>query len=196
VLSRARQRGFSIIEVMVTVSIIGILMALAAPSAANWIQNTQLRNSADSVLRGIQMARLEALKRNTVIGFELQDANSTAWRVCIYDVINNICSTTQPDIASKSASEGSPNARVATEIAPTPVTGGLAAGTAVPAIVAFDAFGRFAATAPNNFTRVDVRNPTMDPAFERRLVIMLSVGGQVRMCDPLLPKATNPQGCV
>jgi type IV fimbrial biogenesis protein FimT len=196
VLSRIRQRGFSIIEIMVTVSIIGILMALAAPSAANWIQNTQLRNSADSVLRGIQMARLEALKRNMVIGFELQDANSTAWRVCIYDTVNNQCSTTQPDIHAKSASEGSPNARLATEIAPTPLTSALSPGDGMPAIVAFDAFGRFAPTAPNNFTRVDVRNPTMDPNFERRLVIVLAVGGQVRMCDPLLPKATNPQGCV
>lgn len=195
-LSRIRQRGFSIIEIMVTVSIIGILMALAAPSAANWIQNTQLRNSADSVLRGIQMARLEALKRNMVIGFELQDPNTTAWRVCIYDVIGNQCSTTQPNIHAKSASEGSPNARLATETVLSAVTAPLAPGVGMPAIVAFDAFGRFAATAPNNIVRVDVRNPAMDPNFERRLVILLTVGGQVRMCDPLLPKATNPQGCV
>ena len=181
---------------MVVVSIIGILMALAAPSAANWIQNTQLRNSADSVLRGIQMARLEALKRNQVIGFELQDANSTAWRVCIYDVIANQCSIVQPDIHAKSASEGSPNSRLATETVLSPVTAGLSAGSGVPAMVAFDAFGRFATTAPNNFVRVDVRNPAMDPNFERRLVILLTVGGQVRMCDPALPKATNPQGCV
>jgi hypothetical protein len=62
--------------------------------------------------------------------------------------------------------------------------------------VAFDPFGRLAATAPNNFVRVDVRNPIMDPNFERRLVILIAVGGQIRMCDPLLPKATNPQGCV
>ena len=195
-MSGLRQRGFSIIELLITVSIIAILMALAAPSAGNWIQNTQLRNAAESVASGINMARLEALKRNQVIGFELSDANSTAWRVCIYDVVNNVCNIAQPDIHVKGASEGGVNARVGAETVLTGLLTALPVGDGVPGMVAFDAFGRLATTAPNNIIRVDVRNPIMDPAEERRLVILIAVGGQVRMCDPLLPKATNPQGCV
>lgn len=171
-------------------------MALAAPSAGTWIQNTQLRNAAESVASGINMARLEALKRNQVIGFELSDANSTAWRVCIYDVLANACNIAQPDLHVKAATEGGVNARVGAETVLSGLLTALPVGAGVPGMVAFDAFGRLATTAPANIIRVDVRNPVMDPLEERRLVILIAVGGQVRMCDPMLPKATNPQGCV
>lgn len=195
-LSRPRSRGMSIIEVMVTVSIVGLLMALAAPAAGVWIQNTQLRNAAESVLNGIQLARLEALKRNTTIGFELSDPNTTAWRVCIWDLVSNACSTTVANLHIKSASEGSPNARVGIETVLSTVVSPLDPGEGLPATITFDAFGRFAPSAPANIVRVDARNPVMDPADERRLVILVNVGGQVRMCDPKLSKAVNPQGCI
>jgi type IV fimbrial biogenesis protein FimT len=41
-----------------------------------------------------------------------------------------------------------------------------------------------------------VRNTSVDPAEERRLVILIAPGGQVRLCDPRLALANNPQGCV
>jgi type IV fimbrial biogenesis protein FimT len=140
------------------------------------------------------MARIEALKRNTTVAFQLTDAGNTAWRVCLYDVINNVCSAAA-DLHNKSASEGSPNAKAGSELVLSATGTALAAGAGLPATVAFDPFGRMAATAPSNFVRVDVRNTTLAAADERRLVILVSVGGQVRMCDPKLPLATNPQGC-
>jgi type IV fimbrial biogenesis protein FimT len=195
-IQRSRQLGVSIIEIMIGVSIVGILLALAAPSATAWIQNAQLRNAAESILRGVQQARIEALKRNTNVGFMLTDTASTAWRICLYDPINNVCFAAQPDLYNKSASEGSPNATAGAQTVLTVTTTALATGAGLPASVVFDPFGRLAATAPNNIVRVDVRNTTLAATVERRLVILITVGGQVRMCDPNLPLATNPQGCV
>ncbi len=192
---RSRQLGISIIEVMIGVSIIGILLALAAPTATVWIQNTQVRTAAEAILRGVQQARIEALKRNTNVGFQLTDASSTAWRICLYDPINNICYAAQPDLYTKAASEGSQNATVGTQTVLTSTTTALGSGVGMPATAVFDSFGRLASTAPNNIVRVDVRNTTLAAASERRLVILITVGGQVRMCDPKLPLATNPQGC-
>ena len=106
-LSRRLQAGITLIEVLIAVAIVGLLLAFAAPSATVWIQNTQLRNSAESVLNGIQMARLEALKRNTNVSFQLTDANSTAWRVCLYDLAADDCQATATVIASKPATEPS-----------------------------------------------------------------------------------------
>jgi type IV fimbrial biogenesis protein FimT len=71
----------------------------------------------------------------------------------------------------------------------------MAVGTNVPGGTAFDYYGRLAVTAPNNVMRIDVRNPTLAAADERRLVIFINQGGQVRVCDPKLALATNPQGC-
>jgi type IV fimbrial biogenesis protein FimT len=187
----------SIIEIVVTLAILGILMALVAPSAGVWIQNTQLRNAAESVLTGMQTARLEALKRNRPVSFRLTDAASTAWEICIYDPVADACSAA-PDavLSSKSASEASFNALLGADTALSDTTVAIAGGTGVPGSTTFDPFGRLASTAPNNVMRVDVRNPTMAAADERRLVILVNLGGQIRMCDPKLVFATNPQGCV
>jgi type IV fimbrial biogenesis protein FimT len=190
-----RQRGMTVVEVMVAVAIVGILLALAAPAMNTWIQNLQLRNAAESILGGIKRARYEAVSRNTTVAFELTDANSTAWHVCLYDVVNQACKAAAPDIASKGASEGSPNARAAAQTAFTSYLDPLDAGDGIPALVAFDPFGRISPSSPTNIARVDVRNPTLPAGDERRMSISIGTGGEVRMCDPQLSLATNPQGC-
>jgi type IV fimbrial biogenesis protein FimT len=191
-----RQSGMNIIELMVTVAIIGLVMALAGPSAITWLQNTQLRNAAESVLSGIQNARTEALKRNTFVAFRLTDANSTAWNVCVYDVVSDSCSGgANAQVNQKSASEGSLNARAGTDTTQSDSDTPLAAGSNLPSQVVFDSFGRLAATAPNNIRRVDMRNIVLSAVEERRLVIYIALSGQVRMCDPKLALVNNPQGC-
>lgn len=191
------QSGMTLIEIFISLAIVGIVLAFAGPYAITWIQNTQVRNAAESVLAGVQLARIEALKRNTFVSIQLTDPNSTAWTVCLYDPINNVCSVAPGAVLmDKSASEASGNARLGTDTVQGDTTVGIAASAGMPAQLTFDSFGRPAATAPNNMARVDVRNPTMPSGDERRLVILIGVGGQIRMCDPALSKAVNPQGCV
>jgi len=194
---RRRQHGMSIIEIVVTVAIIGILMAVAAPAATHWIQNTQLRNAAESIYNAVQSARLEALRRNTTVSFVMPDADSTAWQICLYDVVNNACQAGPGAILSeRPASEGSPNAKAGAETVLTSTATAINAGVGLPGATTFDPLGRLSPTAPAHLVRIDVRNPQMDPNFERRLVILVGVGGQVRMCDPKLSLAANPMGCV
>jgi len=191
----AREGGFSLIEIFITLAIIALVIGLAGPSAMVWIQNTQLRNAADAVLGGVQQARLEALKRNTTVAFELTDPNSTAFHVCFYDVGTGACQAATPDLASRSASEGSPNAQVGIETAFTAFNIPLGPGVNVPSLVAFDSFGRVSPQSPTNIARIDVRNTVLAAADERRLSIFIAAGGQIRMCDPQLSQAVNPQGC-
>jgi type IV fimbrial biogenesis protein FimT len=194
-ITAASQRGMSLVEILISIAIVAMVLAMAAPSSLAWIQNLQLRNAAESALGGIKMARLEALRRNTTIAFELTDAASSAWRVCFYDLVSQSCSAAQAPIASRGASEGSPNARFGVETTFTDFAAPLDAGVGVPALVAFDSLGRVSSASPANIARIDTRNPTVDPAVERRLSILVGVAGQVVMCDPGLVKATNPQGC-
>jgi type IV fimbrial biogenesis protein FimT len=60
----SRQRGVSLIELVIGLAIFGILLAAAAPSYRAWIENSKIRAAAESIQNGLQIARVEALKRN------------------------------------------------------------------------------------------------------------------------------------
>lgn len=66
-----RTLGFTLVEALVTVSILGILLAVAAPSFVDWIATQRVKSSASELLTDIRFARGEAIKRNarTVIAF-------------------------------------------------------------------------------------------------------------------------------
>jgi type IV fimbrial biogenesis protein FimT len=62
--SRARRSaGFTIFELMVTVSIAGILFAVATPNLRVFLQNNRLSAASNDLLRSFQVARSEAIKR-------------------------------------------------------------------------------------------------------------------------------------
>jgi len=189
-----RQRGFTIVEVLVSIGIVALVLMFAAPSAATWIQNTRLRTAAESVVTCLTTARLEAIKRNTVVSCQMTDPNSTAWNVCLYDAINNVClTTTGAVLAQRDASED--NGITTLGIDTTASSSALGSGYNVPGSATFDSFGRLASTAPSNAMRVDIRNTQLANADERRLVVFITLGGQIHMCDPKLAYPANPQGC-
>ena len=192
---RNMPRGFNLVEVMVALAIVAMLMMFVAPSSAIWIQNTRLRSTAESVARGLQMARLEAMKRNTTVAFYMTDPNSSAWAVCLYDVVNDVCQAGQPLLAQRDASEDNSITKLGADTTLSNPATALAPGNNVPSRTGFDFYGRMSTTVLNPMMRIDVRNPTLAAADERRLVIFINQGGQIRVCDPQLSHAINPQGC-
>lgn len=57
-------RGFTIIELMIVVALIGILSAFAYPSFTYTIQNNRVKTAASDMHINLLMARSEAIKRN------------------------------------------------------------------------------------------------------------------------------------
>lgn len=174
----AAQSGISLIEVLITIAIVGIVIAMGVPAYGTWIQNTQIRTAADSILAGMQTARNEAIRRNAAVQFKLDGAGNTQWRVNFFS---------DPDtnpLQSRPAEEGSPNATIV--VAP----GG--ADT-----VTFSALGRVVpnADASPSITSVLVDNPTIAVVADRRtLQIVVPTGGAIRMCDPKVA-AGDPRAC-
>jgi len=194
-LSRA-QRGVTLLELMIVLAIVAFTLAMGLPSFTGWIRNTHNRTAAESVLNGLQLARAEAVRRNTQVRFTLtSNTGRVDWNVGCVSVTTACLATIQ----SRPASEGSAQARVgiSTAAIPSPIPAGhfgtaLAAGAGLPAGVTFDGLGR-PISGNADFKRADFTNATATGT--RRYIVIIGQGGQVRMCDPALPFASNPQGC-
>ncbi|NVO04651.1 MAG: GspH/FimT family pseudopilin [Rhodoferax sp.] len=60
-----RSAGFTLVELMVTVAMLAILIALAAPSFQSLLSGLQVSNTAFALVSDLTLARNEAVKRGT-----------------------------------------------------------------------------------------------------------------------------------
>jgi type IV fimbrial biogenesis protein FimT len=192
-LGKCTQHGVSLVELMVAIIIASLLFALAVPSYNGWIQNQQIRNAAESILNGIQLARSEAVKNNRSARLALCDLPSSSWEVLA-------ASTVAPAPAASLACGAGSNA-AAGEIRVQERTGQEGSRQAQLTVtpngattVTFNSLGRVVANADGSaaITQVDVATTTGD----RPMRIMIGVGGNARMCDPSpLLAAGDPRRC-
>ena len=63
----SQQRGYSIVELLVSLAVISILSALAAPSLVRTYRSYQMDDVASQVASQIQFVRYEAIRRNNAI---------------------------------------------------------------------------------------------------------------------------------
>jgi type IV fimbrial biogenesis protein FimT len=83
----SRHRGFTMIELMVTVGLVAILMSIAIPNMRTFLRNDQLTDGVNDMLHSIQVARTEAIKRqngNVVVCGTSTPTNADAAMSCDY----------------------------------------------------------------------------------------------------------------
>lgn len=74
------QSGFTIIELMMTLVVAAIILALAAPSFRDFIANNRLTTTTNSFITAISFARSEAVKRtNNVRVVAVSPSSSNEW---------------------------------------------------------------------------------------------------------------------
>ena len=214
---RASQRGFTIIEVMISLVVLGVLLALGAPGFVEWLQNQQIRAAAEATLNGLQVARAEAVRRNTPVRFQLvSDLTSTCVLasasvtapVSVSRVISladptGACDATTDSgqspspagriLQRRTSAEGSPNAVAISVFVPTPPA---APTPQAASTVTFAALGNVIANADGtpSIVKIDVTNPKVSPSAMRPLRLVVNSGGSIRMCDPSLA-ASDTRGC-
>lgn len=62
--TRARQPGFTLVELLVTVAVLAVIIGLAVPSFRGVMQRNRLTTAANEFVATLQLARMEAVRRN------------------------------------------------------------------------------------------------------------------------------------
>lgn len=173
-------RGFSILEMVVVVAVIGILLSLGVPSFQTYTQNLQIRVAAEAITSGLQIAKNEAIRRNVPVQLSLDPTSGTSWSI-------NLASDPNANpLQTRDTNEGSVN--VTRSIQPQGATNA----------VTFNGMGRIVSQNADGtppMTQIDLDNPTItNPTDRRHLRILIPVGGAVRMCDPQV-SGTDPRTC-
>ncbi len=75
--SKRGMRGFTLIELIVAMAMVGILVAIAVPSFASLVNGNRLTASVNELAAGIQSARMEAIRRNSRVVLCRSDDGST-----------------------------------------------------------------------------------------------------------------------
>jgi type IV fimbrial biogenesis protein FimT len=83
-MSKLRARpvsGFSLIELMVVITIVAILAALAAPSFDSLIESQRAKSAATDIYVALTRARSEALKRNANVTVTPKGGWAAGWQI-------------------------------------------------------------------------------------------------------------------
>lgn len=171
----ARNRGMTLIELLVAVSLFVILLVLAGPGVLQFLGNSQLRNAGESMLNGVRTAQADAISKNAATRFLLI---AGGWE--IHQLVEGNDNVLQTYSLSQGASQATvtPNPPVANQ-------------------VTFDGFGRVIANADASKQLLDMTITNNQVAGSRTLKVIVSSNASAtgtKLCDPAAP-ATEPQAC-
>ncbi len=166
-------RGFTIVELMIGLVVIGVLAFIGLPEFRNMLANTQIRTAGEAITNGLQTARGEAVQRNATIVFAL--GSQSAYQV--------IVAGTGEVLRNRSAQEGSRAAVIA--VTPAGATQ-----------VAFGSLGRVVTNpdATPSIQKIDLSTAAVATTESRPLRV--EVSNNVRMCDPHVLTAGDPRLCL
>ncbi len=190
-------RGFSVLELMITIAVIAILAVLGMPTMAGAISNAKVRSATEALQNGLRNAQAEAIRRSHQTAFVLTNAapalsaaaidNGKNWYIQVLPVVAS--ETVDNTFYVQGGSFGSETSGVT-------IRG--------PAAICFNSMGRVVAnaspglgagvtcSAPAPMITYDV---TKISGADRTLELQLGANGKIRMCDKSRSITTQPDGC-
>lgn len=157
-----RAGGFTLIELMVVITLVAVLGAIAVPSFRNLLLNQRLAASTSEFVAALSLARTEALKRSQTVTLTPKTINdwNSGWEV-------------------KSTVDGAATTLRAFESLPVGVTVDTGLSNALNGKVSYDA---------NGFSKNGNAYLMGCVAFKaetgRRSAVVVSASGRPKVCDP------------
>ena len=192
-----RARGFTLIEVLVVIVIVGILLSLGVPAWQRYIANAKIRATSSAFLAGVQTARTEAVRRNVSVDFVLTDAavldaaatasaTGRGWVIRTGDGVTFI--------EGRSLDEGGGGS--ATSVMVNDVNNDGAADANAVSLITFTGLGTAALPGTATVTFTNPSGGACAPAGPMRcLNVTVSRGGQAKLCDPAVTTAGDSRRC-
>lgn len=185
------QRGFSFIELMITVVVMGVLAALAIPSMSSYTDNTKIHGTAEVFYASAQSARTEAIRRNVPVQLIFTDQAPTAANA---DTTGVVAGGPNWIVRALAAKVGDPAVFIDGKL------GAEAGGMVVisgPDTLQFNAVGGLASSATAVTVDFTSKRNTCETGggTARCLRVVVSAGGQARMCDPAATAANDTRKC-
>ena len=194
-----RHRGFSLVELMVALAMLGMVVYAVLPEVSDWMRNLAVRNTGESLKGGLERARLEALRRNGSVSFWLiSDSSETGLtNSCQVSSVGSSWVVSGQDPSGKCATAASQEDGAvviekwsAKDGGRSVVVEAVDANGAAANRVTFTSLGKL---STNNGSAASIVIKHSDGSA-RNLRIDINPGGSVRLCDPNVA-ADDPRRC-
>lgn len=175
-LKQFKEAGLTLIELLVTLAVLGILSSVAVPSYQSFIANGQVSAASGEMLISLAQARSEAMKLNTFVS--VLPVNSTDWSGGWYlKTTNNSCAPVGDAFGTASA------------------LGSFVTIKSSSSTLSFSSTNPSFTFGPNGFPYVSCASPYYSGAMNGVLVfqssqtgrenwVILSKTGRARICRP------------
>jgi len=194
---RSNHLGFTLIELMVTLTVLALLILLAVPDMATWAKNAKVRSVAESLQNDLRAAQMESVKRSARTVFALTNATPALlatptatgqkWYVQTLPLTGSDQKTGEMVLSSSAAAQN---------------------GVSISAdggFICFNSVGRLSNATATGFTgscavganaATPVKYAVSMTGADRPLNVMVSLGGKIRICDPNKTlSSSQPDGC-
>lgn len=88
-----KRNGFTLVELLIGMAVAAVMISVAAPMLGDYNQNNKLRSAANEFAGMVQLARSEAIKRNTIVNLVTvntgDDADNWSDRIDMCTAIDN-----------------------------------------------------------------------------------------------------------
>lgn len=72
-------RGFTLVELMITLAVVAIVVSIAAPSLGQFIRENRAATQANNLLASVQLARSEAINRGMQVTMRRTSGTNSLW---------------------------------------------------------------------------------------------------------------------
>jgi type IV fimbrial biogenesis protein FimT len=161
--------GFTLIELLITLAVLAIVLAFAAPAFTNLIENSRVTTQANTLLGAVSLARSEAVKQGTDVSIQ-NEPSGFAGGWCVITGGLNGCQNARD------------NGLMLREFPP--LNGVTVSQSGVTGIT-FD--GRGYQAAPSSLVEIEMDPPDCAVGADRRRVVSVSLAGRASVelepCD-------------